>query len=104
MATRSKGGREARAGARPAPDDTGLGEPGAAVARLTRDQKLELYYWMRLTRSLEERLVNLYRMMRSTRDLSPAARFLGAEGTPGEYQAVVILLGLLSGHARLLHE
>jgi hypothetical protein len=51
-----------------------------------------------------KRLVNLYRMMRSTRDLSPAARFLGAEGTPGEYQAVVILLGLLSGHARLLHD
>jgi hypothetical protein len=43
-------------------------------------------------------------MMRSTRDLSPAARFLGDESTPGEYQAVVILLGLLSGHARLLHD
>jgi hypothetical protein len=51
-----------------------------------------------------KRLVNLYRMMRSTRDLSPAARFLGNEATPGEYQAVVILLGLLSGHARLLHD
>ena len=51
-----------------------------------------------------KRLVNLYRMMRSTRDLSPAARFLGDETTPGEYQAVVILLGLLSGHARLLHD
>jgi hypothetical protein len=51
-----------------------------------------------------KRLVNLYRMMRSTRDLSPAARFLGDEATPGEYQAVVILLGLLSGHARLLHD
>ena len=51
-----------------------------------------------------KRLVNLYRMMRSTRDLSPAARFLGDDDTPGEYQAVVILLGLLSGHARLLHD
>jgi TPP-dependent pyruvate/acetoin dehydrogenase alpha subunit len=28
---------------------------------LTRAQKLDLYYWMRLTRSLEERLVALYR-------------------------------------------
>ncbi len=28
---------------------------------LGREQKLELYYYMRLTRSLEERLVNLYR-------------------------------------------
>jgi dephospho-CoA kinase len=51
-----------------------------------------------------KRLVNLYRMMRSTRDLSPASRFLGDDATPGEYQAVVILLGLLSGHARLLHD
>jgi hypothetical protein len=51
-----------------------------------------------------KRLMNLYRMMRSTRDLSPVSRFLGDEGTPGEYQAVVILLGLLSGHARLLHD
>jgi hypothetical protein len=51
-----------------------------------------------------KRLANLYRMMRSTRDLSPAARFLGDEAAPGEYQAVVILLGLLSGHARLLHD
>ena len=51
-----------------------------------------------------KRLMNLYRMLRSTRDLSPASRFLGDERTPGEYQAVVILLGLLSGHARLLHD
>ena len=51
-----------------------------------------------------KRLVNLYRMMRSTRDLSPAALFLGDDDAPGEYQAVVILLGLLSGHARLLHD
>ncbi len=33
----------------------------ADFAGLTRDQLLELYYWMRLTRSFEERLVNLYR-------------------------------------------
>jgi len=30
-------------------------------AGLTREQLLDLYYWMRLTRSLEERLVNLHR-------------------------------------------
>lgn len=34
--------------------------PGEA-ARLSRAQLLELYYWMRLTRTLEERLVALYR-------------------------------------------
>ena len=76
MATRSRGGREARAGARPAAGDTGLGEPGTEAARLTRDQKLELYYWMRLTRALEERLVNLYRQ---TKVVGGLFRSLGQE-------------------------
>jgi O-acetyl-ADP-ribose deacetylase (regulator of RNase III) len=49
-----------------------------------------------------KRLMNLYRMVRSTRDLSPAARFLGGEGQPGEFEAVIILLGLLTAHPRLL--
>jgi hypothetical protein len=48
------------------------------------------------------RRLNLYRIIRSTRNLSPASQFLGDAETPGEYQAVVILLGLLSGHAQLL--
>src|SRR5213075_3137283 len=38
---------------------------GEAASRpsqsLSRDQLLELYYWMRFTRTLEERLVALYR-------------------------------------------
>src|SRR5687767_15981822 len=37
------------------------GNGAAAEYDLSREQKLELYYYMRLTRSLEERLVNLYR-------------------------------------------
>lgn len=49
-----------------------------------------------------KRLVNLYRMLRATRDLSKASRFLGKDGKPGDYQAVVVLLGLLTAHARLL--
>ncbi|MFB8277306.1 P-loop NTPase fold protein [Nocardia colli] len=49
-----------------------------------------------------KRLFNLYRMVRATRDLSEASRFLGTDGHPGEYQAVVLLLGLLTAHARLL--
>ncbi|MGK8508725.1 P-loop NTPase fold protein [Nocardia asiatica] len=49
-----------------------------------------------------KRLINLYRMVRATRDLSDASRFLGTDGRPGEYQAVVVLLGLLTAHARLL--
>ena len=51
--------------------------PGARPsARLTRDQQLQLYYWMRLTRSLEERLVNLYRQ---TKVVGGLFRSLGQE-------------------------
>lgn len=43
---------------------------------LTRDQLLEIYYFMRLTRSLEERLVNLYRQ---TKVVGGLFRSLGQE-------------------------
>ncbi len=43
---------------------------------LTAAQRLELYYWMRLTRSLEERLVNLYRQ---TKVVGGLFRSLGQE-------------------------
>ncbi|MEO5590005.1 MAG: thiamine pyrophosphate-dependent dehydrogenase E1 component subunit alpha [Gemmatimonadaceae bacterium] len=48
----------------------------AATAGLARDQLLELYYYMRLTRSLEERLVNLYRQ---TKVVGGLFRSLGQE-------------------------
>ncbi|MFQ5551067.1 MAG: thiamine pyrophosphate-dependent dehydrogenase E1 component subunit alpha, partial [Gemmatimonadales bacterium] len=44
---------------------------------LTRDQLLEIYYYLRLTRSLEERLVNLYRQGKVIGGLF---RSLGQEG------------------------
>src|SRR5689334_24575034 len=43
---------------------------------LTRDQLLDLYYWMRLTRTLEERLVALYRQ---TKVVGGLFRSLGQE-------------------------
>jgi pyruvate dehydrogenase E1 component alpha subunit/2-oxoisovalerate dehydrogenase E1 component alpha subunit len=43
---------------------------------LSAAQRLELYYWMRLTRSLEERLVNLYRQ---TKVIGGLFRSLGQE-------------------------
>jgi len=43
---------------------------------LSKEQKLELYYFMRLTRSLEERLVNLYRQ---TKVVGGLFRSLGQE-------------------------
>ncbi len=48
----------------------------ALAAGLTRAQLQELYYWMRLTRSLEERLVNLYRQ---TKVIGGLFRSLGQE-------------------------
>jgi pyruvate dehydrogenase E1 component alpha subunit/2-oxoisovalerate dehydrogenase E1 component alpha subunit len=45
-------------------------------ASLSREQKVELYYYMRLTRSLEERLVNLYRQ---TKVVGGLFRSLGQE-------------------------
>ena len=45
-------------------------------AGLTRDQLLELYYWMRLTRTLEDRLVALYRQ---TKVVGGLFRSLGQE-------------------------
>ena len=52
----------------------------ASAADLTREQLLELYYWMRLTRSLEERLVNLYRQ---TKVVGGLFRSLGQEAERG---------------------
>src|SRR5499426_3695399 len=47
-----------------------------AAGGLPHDQLLELYYYMRLTRSLEERLVNLYRQ---TKVVGGLFRSLGQE-------------------------
>jgi TPP-dependent pyruvate/acetoin dehydrogenase alpha subunit len=52
------------------------GSRAASSTSLTREQKLELYYYMRLTRSLEERLVNLYRQ---TKVVGGLFRSLGQE-------------------------
>jgi pyruvate dehydrogenase E1 component alpha subunit/2-oxoisovalerate dehydrogenase E1 component alpha subunit len=49
----------------------------APPAGLTREQLLEMYYYIRLTRSLEERLVNLYRQ---TKVIGGLFRSLGQEG------------------------
>ena len=51
-------------------------ERANSTTELTRAQKLELYYYMRLTRSLEERLVNLYRQ---TKVVGGLFRSLGQE-------------------------
>jgi TPP-dependent pyruvate/acetoin dehydrogenase alpha subunit len=52
------------------------GNRSSADGGLSREQKLDLYYYMRLTRSLEERLVNLYRQ---TKVVGGLFRSLGQE-------------------------
>jgi TPP-dependent pyruvate/acetoin dehydrogenase alpha subunit len=47
-----------------------------SIGPLSREQRLDLYYYMRLTRSLEERLVNLYRQ---TKVVGGLFRSLGQE-------------------------
>ena len=69
MATRVTGAAK-RGGARATPRDDAL------PAGLTRAQLVELYYWMRLTRTLEERLVALYRQ---TKVVGGLFRSLGQE-------------------------
>ncbi len=60
--------------ARTGPDIPAVGaRPSDA---LSRERKLELYYWMKLTRHLEERLVNLYRQ---TKVVGGLFRSLGQE-------------------------
>jgi len=51
--------------------------PTALPAVLTRDQLLEIYYYLRLTRTLEERLVALYRQ---SKVIGGLFRSLGQEG------------------------
>jgi pyruvate dehydrogenase E1 component alpha subunit/2-oxoisovalerate dehydrogenase E1 component alpha subunit len=52
-------------------------QPTALPAVLTRDQLLEIYYYLRLTRVLEERLVALYRQ---SKVIGGLFRSLGQEG------------------------
>jgi len=59
-----------------APQSSAIAKGGEGSTSLTRAQRIELYYWMRLTRSLEERLVNLYRQ---TKVVGGLFRSLGQE-------------------------
>ena len=81
--------------------------PPAAVeggnTTLTEAQRLELYYWMRLTRSLEERLVNLYRQ---TKVVGGLFRSLGQEadavGSAYALQAADVLSPLIRNLGSML--
>jgi hypothetical protein len=104
--------REEPAEPKPAEAQAGLVEPGSEVAARfvplqhpVLPQPLtepEIALLSRLDRLIDtprdaKRLINLYRMLRATRDLSEASKFLG-----GEYEAVIVLLGTFAAHGRLL--
>ena len=71
---RAKGVTRGRS--RPRAAAGGGSQAAADTAGLSRDQLIELYYWMRLTRTLEERLVALYRQ---TKVIGGLFRSLGQE-------------------------
>ena len=72
--TASRAGKNGKRAAQANPD--GASTTSRPSDGLTREQKLELYYWMRLTRTLEERLVALYRQ---TKVVGGLFRSLGQE-------------------------
>jgi hypothetical protein len=45
-----------------------------------------------------KRLMNTYRLIRSTQRLGSGSRFLGGDGQPGSYQAALVLLAIASGY------
>ena len=63
--------------AAPATEGVPTTHPTALPALLTRDQLVEIYYYLRLTRTLEERLVALYRQ---SKVIGGLFRSLGQEG------------------------
>jgi TPP-dependent pyruvate/acetoin dehydrogenase alpha subunit len=71
---RTNGGRRTAEAARRDVSPAAIRRPPSAS--LSRQQRLELYYWMRLTRTLEERLVALYRQ---TKVVGGLFRSLGQE-------------------------
>ena len=73
---RTSNGRASRSTARGTGDSRSPIPDSRPSALLTRAQKLDLYYWMRMTRSLEERLVALYRQ---TKVVGGLFRSLGQE-------------------------
>jgi TPP-dependent pyruvate/acetoin dehydrogenase alpha subunit len=75
VATRAKPGGK-RDGGRGKSRAAGSSHMPLPSSQLTREQLLDLYYWMRLTRTLEERLVALYRQ---TKVVGGLFRSLGQE-------------------------
>jgi hypothetical protein len=48
-----------------------------------------------------KRLMNTYRLIRSTQQLGSRSRFLGSDGKPGSFQAALLLLAIASGYPML---
>ena len=80
----------------------GTGQPAATPISTVELALLAALSGLVRTPRAATRLVNIYGMLRSTRDLTEGGSFLDRPGRPGDYQAVVQLLGILSGAPELL--
>ena len=76
----------------------------ATVTPITPSELALLKQLARLVRTprAATRLFNIYGLVRSTRNLSQHGRFIGTSEQPGDYQAVVQLLGVLAAAPHLL--
>jgi len=90
-------------------------EAGSAVDQISRGQRLaprplspqEIAHLRALAPLVQtpreaKRVFNLYRTLRASGNLSPASAFLGDEEVAGEFQAVIVLLGLLTAEPSLV--
>ncbi|MBE1496540.1 hypothetical protein H4696_003640 [Amycolatopsis lexingtonensis] len=85
-------------------------EPGSAAAAVPGERigltEPEVEFAQRLgalvtSPRAAKRLMNTYRLIRATRHVGSRSRFLGGDGRPGEFQAVLTLLAAVAGHPAL---
>lgn len=80
------------------------GHPAAKVTPITPEELAFLANLAPMVRTprAATRLMNVYGLLRSTRNLTEQGQFLGPSGQPGDYQAVAQLLGVLTATPQLL--
>jgi hypothetical protein len=106
LAAPDRGVKRGRIGVEPGSAATAVLSAEPAALDLTQD---EVQFAMRLgalidTPRAAKRMINCYRMLRSTRYTGAASVFLGEAGAAGEHQAVLQLLALMSGFPTLFDD
>ncbi|WP_172405890.1 P-loop NTPase fold protein [Clavibacter michiganensis] len=98
--------REGVKEAMPESDASTIGRAHAKARPLTSREIDMLEHLAGSIRSPREakRLMNIYRMLRSTQSLSSTSTFLDPQTGDGDYQAVVLMLGVVSATPHLLQQ